>query len=115
MLHEMIKKVRLSEGDSQAHMGEKLGVAQRTIAGWESGARQPNAEMIVKIAEAYNVSTDYLLGRTDESPEKPLVPRPTVIAARPTEGMPPVSQEEMEDIIRQAYELILKNKEAKKK
>lgn len=65
MLKERIKKIRVDAGESQAAMGERLGVAQRTIAGWEKGTRQPNADMIVKIAETYQITTDYLLGRTD--------------------------------------------------
>lgn len=64
-MKERIKKIRIDAGESQAAMGERLGVAQRTIAGWEKGTRQPNADMIVKIAETYQITTDYLLGRTD--------------------------------------------------
>lgn len=66
MLGERIRQLRIQAGESQWRMGEQLGVAQRTIAGWETGNRQPNAEMIVRIAETYGVSTDYLLGRTDD-------------------------------------------------
>lgn len=65
MLSDMIKHVRELEGETQANMGERLGVAQRTIAGWESGGRSPKPDMIVKIADLYDVSTDYLLGRTE--------------------------------------------------
>lgn len=46
-------------------MGERLGVAQRTVAGWETGTRQPNIEMLIKIAETYHVTSDYILGLSD--------------------------------------------------
>lgn len=65
MINERIKELRLDSKESQEAMGKRLGVAQRTVAGWENGNRQPNLETIVRISEEYGVSTDYLLGRTD--------------------------------------------------
>ena len=65
MICDRIRKIRTDAGESQARMGERLGVAQRTIAGWESGNRQPSLEMLIKIAEAYHVTSDYLLGLGD--------------------------------------------------
>lgn len=39
-----------------------LSVDQRTISNWEKGIRQPDYEMLVRISQCFNVSTDYLLG-----------------------------------------------------
>ena len=65
MICDRIRKIRTDAGESQAIMGERLGVAQRTIAGWETGARQPNLEMLIKMAETYHVTSDYILGLSD--------------------------------------------------
>lgn len=64
MYLNIIKKVRLAHKETQQMMAEKLGVSQRTIASWESGDRMPTFEMLLQISERYEVSTDYLLGRT---------------------------------------------------
>lgn len=45
-------------------LGKKIGVAKSTIAGYESGFRQPSIEIIVALAKTLNVSTDYLLDHT---------------------------------------------------
>lgn len=65
MICDRIRKIRTDAGESQALMGERLGVAQRTVAGWETGTRQPNIEMLIKIAETYHVTSDYILGLSD--------------------------------------------------
>ena len=65
MICDRIRKIRTDAGESQALMGERLGVAQRTVAGWETGTRQPNIELLIKIAETYHVTSDYILGLSD--------------------------------------------------
>ena len=66
MFQVRLKKLREDRGYSQYTFAKKIGVAQSTVGGWESGARQPNFEMIRKIASFFQVSVDYLLGRTDD-------------------------------------------------
>ena len=43
---------------------EKLGVSQPTLSSWESGRKSPTIESILKMSQLYNVSTDFLLGKT---------------------------------------------------
>lgn len=50
---------------SQAELAEKLGVSQQTISKYERGTREPDNETLVKLAEIFNCSIDYLLGKTD--------------------------------------------------
>lgn len=64
MFSKIIKKVRLEHKETQQLMAEKLGVSQRTIASWESGDRLPTFEMLLQISDCYEISTDYLLGRS---------------------------------------------------
>lgn len=67
MIPETLKIVRNKKGMSQRELAEKLGVSQQTIGSWEVGRTAPDPEAIKKIADFFNVSTDYLLGKTDTS------------------------------------------------
>ncbi|MEY9980436.1 helix-turn-helix domain-containing protein [Lysinibacillus sp. RC79] len=49
----------------QADIASKLGIARATYGAYEQGTRQPDFETLEKIADYFEVSTDYLLGRTD--------------------------------------------------
>lgn len=43
---------------------EKLGVSQPTLSSWEAGRKSPTIDSVLKMAELYKVSTDFLLGNT---------------------------------------------------
>lgn len=60
-----IKEIRDNLGLTGSEFGKKLNVTKTAVSYWENGARQPDASMINKIADIGNVSSDYLLGRTD--------------------------------------------------
>lgn len=51
----------------QKELAEALGVKDNIISYFVKGARTPNIEQIIKIADYFNVSTDYLLGRTEST------------------------------------------------
>lgn len=51
---------------SQAELGKIIGVAQNTLSNWENGNREIDNESLIKLADYFDVSTDYILGRTDE-------------------------------------------------
>lgn len=58
---------------------ESIGIPKGTYASYEYGKREPNIEMISKIAEHFGVTTDYLLGRPDaKEPADPIASLPTV-------------------------------------
>lgn len=62
-----IRELREQSGyKSQASFAKEFGVAQSTVAGWESGVREPNYDTTVKIASFFGVSVDYLLGLDTE-------------------------------------------------
>lgn len=54
----------ISKGTKPNPVGKQLGVASSTITQWKQGAL-PSSEILLKIAEYFGVSIDYLLGRTD--------------------------------------------------
>lgn len=66
MLPETLKELREERGMKQAQIAIILGVKQNTYSNWENGTRNPSLEMLVKIADYYKTSTDYLLGRYKE-------------------------------------------------
>lgn len=49
---------------SQASFAKDFGVAQTTVAGWEGGKREPPFATLIRLANFFSVSTDYLLGLT---------------------------------------------------
>ena len=71
-LRELRAKKRTPKGEviTQQVLAEEIGVTKSTISLYEMGDNVPDAKTIVKIADYYHVSTDYLLGRIDvKSPE----------------------------------------------
>ena len=62
---ERLKESRILNGMSQDQLAKLIGVTQRAISNWEMGIRQPDFDMLIKIAIALDETTDYLLGLTD--------------------------------------------------
>ncbi len=63
--NERVKDLRTENGISRAELAEKLNVSVRLIAYWEGGQRECDFDTLLKIAETFSVSVDYILGRTD--------------------------------------------------
>ncbi len=66
MLSERLKELRKKANLTQKDMADHFGTSQPSYQAWESGKRKPNSENLDKIANFFNVSTDYLLGNTDQ-------------------------------------------------
>ncbi|UMZ73684.1 cobalamin-dependent protein [Natranaerofaba carboxydovora] len=60
-----LKKLRKGNNIMQKELAKELNLVQTTIANYEKNLRFPNQENLTKIADYFNVSLDYLLGRTD--------------------------------------------------
>lgn len=67
-----IAQLRERHGLSQASLAKDLHISQASLAMYETNKRKPNVEMLDTIADYFNVSTDYLLGRkkTKDSSEE---------------------------------------------
>lgn len=63
MFASILKELRKSAKYTQDQLAEALSVPVRTYGSWERGERQPDFETLSKIADFYNVTADYLLGR----------------------------------------------------
>ncbi len=60
-----LKEIRKRKGISQLKMAMDLNTNQNTISRYETGEREPGIAELIKIADYFNVSIDYLLERTD--------------------------------------------------
>ena len=60
-----LKELRLSKGLRQEQVAKLIGVNKSAISTYESGNRQPSYDILVRLANLYRVSTDYLLGQTN--------------------------------------------------
>ena len=58
-----LKHLRIEKGLTQDELAKKLGVAKSTISLYETNAREPNFNMLTRIADFFNVTVDGLLGR----------------------------------------------------
>lgn len=68
-----LRALRKSKGLTMKQLGEKIGVAESTISLYERGEREPDNATLIKLANYFIVSVDYLLGRADNpgfSPEE---------------------------------------------
>ena len=61
MLNDNIKRLSLSFQISQVELAKKLGVSKQCVSNWENDNVLPSIEMLVKLAQIFNVTTDNLL------------------------------------------------------
>ena len=61
-----LAQLRKEKKWSQQYTDDQLEIAKSTYAGYESGYRRPSLEALVTIAELFDTSTDYLLGKEKE-------------------------------------------------
>ncbi|KAF0816568.1 hypothetical protein KIS4809_4635 [Bacillus sp. ZZV12-4809] len=66
VLGTRLKYIRKSHRMTMEKVGESLGIAKSSYAGYESGERKPPPDKLVKLASMFDVSCDYLLGITDD-------------------------------------------------
>lgn len=63
---QRIRQLRKENNITQEELGKMYGLAKSTVSLYESGRSNPDDEIKQKIADHFNVSIDWLLGRTDE-------------------------------------------------
>lgn len=62
---ERLKEIRLENNVTRKSLALNLEVSERLISYWENDERECSFEMLIKIADFFDVSIDYLLGRTE--------------------------------------------------
>lgn len=66
MLGDRIKLLRNEQGMTQEQLGDYLNLSSSSVKAYENRGVEPSLSVLIKIADAFNVSLDYLLGRTEE-------------------------------------------------
>lgn len=61
-----LKELRIEANLTQGAFGEKFNASQNTVSNWENGNRRIDNEHLIEFASYFDVSVDYLLGRTEE-------------------------------------------------
>lgn len=61
-----LKDLREERKLSQLEVAKAIGGSQSNLAKWEKGTISPSADFIIKLADFFQVSADYLLGRADD-------------------------------------------------
>lgn len=64
MFAQRLKNLRQEKKISQTELASALNISNRTISMYEQGNSEPNVEILFKIADYFNVTADYLIGRT---------------------------------------------------
>lgn len=104
-LSERIKSLRKEYGMTQSELGKILGIGKTTISMYENGNSNPDDDLKQKIADYFNVSVDYLLGRSDikKSAEELLKDPKTTVALHNGNGiddeLPEEAKKEIENFI----------------
>ncbi len=63
----ILKTLRTANGYTQEELAVRLNVSRSSLRMYESGAREPDFETLIKIADFFNVTTDYLIGRSNKN------------------------------------------------
>ena len=71
MKFENIRNLRIDSGYTQKKVAEYLGISQNTYSQYEIGVLNYPVDALMKLADLYNVSVDYLLGRTNSKTPYP--------------------------------------------
>lgn len=95
-----LKELREAERYSQRELAKKIGVSQGTLSNWERSEHDIDTATLLKLAEMFNCTTDYILGRT-HSPQVEYIPAdPAKVAER--EAMLERQRQENYENMRQA-------------
>lgn len=62
---QRLKELRIDAGLSQQQLAKNTGISQTALANWELNQRTPNLDLVIVLADYFNVSIDYLAGRVD--------------------------------------------------
>lgn len=71
-LSEKLRDLRLKRSLSQKELADALGISPSIISGYETDERVPSLERLLALADFYNCSVDYLLGKSQKEPVTPI-------------------------------------------
>ncbi|MFA5449538.1 MAG: helix-turn-helix transcriptional regulator [Clostridia bacterium] len=65
LFKERLKELRREKGLLQQDLAKELNVSKSAVSGWEVGRNQPNYDVLLQLANMFEVSIDYLIGKKD--------------------------------------------------
>lgn len=65
LIIQRINELLKSEGLNQSKLANGIGVNQSTVCNWLNGKKEPSIENLWKLADYFDVSVDYLIGRKE--------------------------------------------------
>lgn len=89
-----LQDLRKTQNLSQPELATIIDVSDRSISAWERGLTLPNAEIAIKLADYFNVSTDYLFARDKETQDPQLDPN-IISIQRAYEKLTAIDKEKM--------------------
>lgn len=112
-----LKELRNEKKITQQDIADALSIERITYARYENGTRSPSLDMLSKLADFFNTTSDYLLGRTNDpaavyksvikEPQQEHLQEPdpfpliTDIAARNTHGKEPITRDQVIEIVQE--------------
>ena len=66
-LNENIRALRTARGMNQVEFAKALGVSKQCVSNWENDNVMPSVDMLVKIADFFKVTIDYIVGRNERA------------------------------------------------
>lgn len=66
MIGQTVRNLRKRKKISQTELAKILHVSQQTVTAWETGKAEPSSSAVSNLADYFNVTTDYLLGRPEK-------------------------------------------------
>lgn len=106
MLESRLKALRIESGKTQEAVSEMLNIARGTYAHYELGKRRPDYDTLLKFADFFNVTIDYLLGRSDNSAIRESMPEYSSSCSIDVSGLPEeavLQVKEYVEFLRQKY------------
>lgn len=70
MIGQTIRDLRKQKRMSQTELAKIIHVSQQTVTAWETGKAEPSSSAVSNLADYFNVTTDYLLGRPEQKQKK---------------------------------------------
>lgn len=77
-LGDRLRSARERKGLKQTQVKDKTGIHNKTLSGYENGVSEPDADTMKKLAELYEVSTDWIIGNMPEKKKGTLLPESQV-------------------------------------
>jgi HTH-type transcriptional regulator, competence development regulator len=121
-LAERLKEARKQKKLTQRELAAKLSISQSTVALYETGDRNPDPDTLNKLADFFNVSTDWLLGRTNNPSKertndknKPILTRDLLEFLEKSNGLTygehPITEKQKRIILDFFKEVVIRNEE----